>query len=129
MTYKTKGKTLIKDFFDTHTDGWYSVENVIELSGNAVPQSTIYRQINELVQRGYLIRDYSDERKVYLFSKNQQECHNHFHLMCIRCGEFVHIEDKETERLIEQVGEKNGFSINKGKTVLYGICKKCEAKE
>lgn len=129
MTYNTRAKKAVLDFLNKNGTNWISVEEIIEKNYVNVKKSTLYRILNEFTDSGVSLKEYSEEKDCYLYRINLSDCHLHLHLTCIDCGKCVHIEDRETESLIDKIGEKNEFVINKGKTVIYGLCEKCREKE
>ena len=129
MTYNTRAKKAVLDFLNSNSDSWISVEEIIENNYVNVKKSTLYRILTELTDSGVSLKEYSEEKECYLYKINRSDCHSHLHLTCIDCGKYVHIEDEETESLIDKIGEKNEFVINKGKTVIYGLCEKCREKK
>ena len=128
MIYNTKPRQILLEYFRENSDVWISVEQILDKS-ISIKRSTLYRLLSEMIESGVILKEYSDEKACNFYKYNKKECHEHLHLKCIDCGKYVHIEDKETENLITQIGQKNEFMINKGKTVLYGMCEKCRVKK
>ena len=125
MQYNTKNKKKITEFFNRHADEWFTSEEVAE-SVDGVGKSTVYRILGELFESGFLLREYSEEKACAVYKADKRGCREHFHIKCVSCGKLVHIEDKETEKELEDVAKSNGFCLDKGKTVLYGVCEKCK---
>lgn len=53
---------------------------------------------------------------------------HHDHLVCVRCGRSVEVEDPGMEKLQEGLLRKAGFSVEGHRMDLYGLCGRC-AKE
>ncbi len=124
MQYNTKNKKAIMSFFKENGDEWYTAEQVAEAMGE-IGRSTVYRIVSELSEAGLILREHSEKLGCAVYKGDNRNCREHFHLRCIECGKYVHIEDKKTEELISAIAKDNEFSIDKGKTVLYGMCEKC----
>ena len=129
MVYNTKTKKILLEYFNKNSNVWVSVEQIIYDESICVKRSTLYRLLSDMVEAGVILKEYSIEKVCNLYKINKEDCHEHFHLKCIDCGKYVHIDDKETDNLITQIGKKNEFVINRGKTVLYGMCEECRTKK
>lgn len=127
MQYNTKNKKAIIDFFKGSGEEWYTAEQVAEAMGE-IGRSTVYRIVSELSEAGLLLREHSEKLGCAVYKIDNRNCREHFHLRCTGCGKYVHIEDKKTEELISAIAKNNEFSIDKGKTVLYGVCEKCRGE-
>ena len=125
MTYNTKQKKAIERFFTVYPETWFTAEQVaVALDG--IGRSTVYRVIGELCESGFLVKEYSEKTGSAVYRPDQEACHAHFHMKCVRCGKYIHVEDKKTEELLADLAEKNAFSLDVGKTVLYGTCEDCK---
>lgn len=125
MQYNTKNKKTITEFFNRNGEEWFTAEQVAE-SVDGVGKSTVYRILGELYESGFLLREYSEKRACVAYKADKRGCREHFHIKCVSCGKLVHIEDKDAENELEIVARSNGFCLDKGKTVLYGVCDKCK---
>jgi Fur family ferric uptake transcriptional regulator len=50
---------------------------------------------------------------------------HHDHLICLRCGRFIEVNDERIERLQDKLAEANGFLPQRHKLEIYGLCRKC----
>ena len=57
-----------------------------------------------------------------------EECAEHFHLKCIRCGKLIHVDCAYLGELGEHIGAHHGFKVDRSKTVFYGTCGACLEK-
>ncbi len=128
MQYNTKNKKTITEFFNSNGDEWFTAEQVVG-SVDGIGKSTVYRILGELYESGLLLREYSENNACVAYKADKRGCREHFHIKCVSCGKLVHIEDKKTEKELEDVAKSNGFCLDKGKTVLYGVCEKCKEND
>ncbi len=49
----------------------------------------------------------------------------HYHLICLRCGQFTEIKDREIEILQDKLAQANDLIPMRHKLEIYGLCKKC----
>lgn len=54
---------------------------------------------------------------------------HHDHLVCTKCGTFREINNSVIEAEQQKIVEEHGFTLNKHKMVLYGVCPKCSKKK
>jgi Fur family transcriptional regulator, ferric uptake regulator len=52
------------------------------------------------------------------------EAHHH-HLVCTTCGRGVDIADGDLGRLVDEIGRRNGYSIESHRLELFGVCPAC----
>ena len=128
MQYNTKKRKAITDFFKIYSETWFTAEQVA-VAMDGIGRSTVYRVITELCEQGTLVKEYSDNKNCFVFKADKKACHEHFHMKCVSCGKYVHVEDKLAEEMIGKIAGENDFMIDKSKTVLYGTCKECRKKE
>lgn len=83
--------------------------------------ATVYRVLRDLVAEGKAVTlETTDDRIHY-----DADVSPHAHFICGKCGRIIDIF--ETPALTEKA-EKMGFTVKSEKTVLYGICPDCAAK-
>ena len=95
-----------------------------------VGQSTVYRQLESLVDEGFLNK--------YIIDVNSPACfeyvdeHSHvdkvecFHCKCEKCGRLIHLQCEELSGIREHLEVEHKFKLNAMRTVFYGICEQCE---
>jgi len=128
--YNTRQKEKLIDYLmknkEKHT-------NVLEISaylsaeGTPLGTATIYRQLDKLVESG-VVRKYTFDSKTgacYQYIDNKEECHEHFHLKCLKCGKLIHLDCDHLSNIKEHIAEHHGFIIDSSQTVFYGICAEC----
>ena len=125
--YNTVQRKKLMDFLEQNPDRQFSVKEIYDaISKEDISLSAIYRNISALEADGVVNR-FSKEgsREVsYQYTKSDC-CINSIHLTCVKCGKTFHMNSEATERMVNSLKKKDGFELNKSKTVLYGSCKKC----
>lgn len=129
--YKTKQKDALLSFFKENNDKDYTSDYIMSYLNNHhtnVGKTTLYRQLDDLINKGIVKRFYNDELKRYSFQYiNRTDCDNHFHLKCIKCGIIEHLECNLVNNLLNHIYDDHHFIIDK-KTMLYGTCINCKEK-
>lgn len=129
QTYNTKQRELILGFLTEKAQKHVSVDEIIEYLSSqqaSVSKSTIYRQLDKLVSEGIIRRFFLEEGMGACYQYAGGEgCRTHYHFKCTGCGELLHVECEELDRLEEHVLSDHGFQLEAAKTVLYGVCEKC----
>jgi len=84
-------------------------------------QGTLYRNVNDLTNKGILTEVKTQQQK----QKYEILKEPHIHLECEKCTklEDLHID---TNKFIENVTIKSGYTILNSQIVLSGICKECQ---
>lgn len=126
----TKQKELVinalKHKKDKHLTAEEILENIKQVSKD-ISQATVYRILGQLSESG-VVRKYigADNKKAcYQFVDSKHKCNMHYHLICDKCGQTIHYESSDVEKLRNSILNENGFEVNLQKVVFYGICKKC----
>lgn len=89
----------------------------------SVHKTTIYRELEMLVQRGKLSEiDFGDGTKRFEIASKG----HHHHLVCERCDSVAEIDLHDDFSDQEQnIFEKLGFTITRHNLELFGVCKSC----
>ena len=131
--YKTKQKRLIENLISSSEDGHFTVDTLtkaLEDMGESVGRTTVYRALEKMAADGK-VRKYvrsSGESACYQYISAQKECSGHFHLKCTNCGKLIHVDCGHLNELCSHIEKEHGFSVDRLKTVLYGLCEECESK-
>lgn len=132
MSYETKQSRLVNDFFKASPDRHFSAEDVyfsLVSSGNKIGRTTVYRQLDRLVEANKVRKFSAGDKEACCYQYNNSDhCHNHYHLKCSGCGRLIHTECDFLDKLSKHIFDDHQFTIDGSKTVLYGICNSC-AKE
>ncbi len=128
MKYKTNQSDKLNSFFRSHKDTLFSIEEAIE-EIEGVGKSTVYRQFATAEKQGVIKRLESEKGVVlYQYIDIDECCNEHLHLVCKECGRFVHLDNKQTNELIQNLEESIGFEISSD-TTFYGKCSECRNKK
>ena len=131
-TYNTAGRQRLLEFLESHPDRQYTAEELcaeldtLSAGENITRKSTLYRHLSELCHRGVVRKYRSDTQSSYVYQYvGGGECTRHFHLKCLDCGGLVHLECAVSEELLSHISSHHGFSVDSGRSILYGLCEAC----
>ena len=126
--YQTAQRRTLVSFLERHHDESFTTRELAEaLEGEDISVSAIYRNVAALEREGKLVRAGGERRgeTAWRFT-DCAECRARIHLSCKQCGRTYHMEQSTTRELIENAMLYNGFEIDTGDTVLYGLCLSCK---
>lgn len=128
--YKTKQKEIILSFFIENKDKHLTASDIvnhINSIGENVGTATVYRYLDKLVSNGVIRKYFLDDKTgaCYQYIDNTENCKNHFHLKCIKCGALLHLDCSYMQSIENHVLSHHEFEIDNSRTVLYGRCKNC----
>ena len=127
--YMTKQRKLLTDYLMQHIDENLSAGQIAEALSDAVSKSAVYRNLTDMEAEGKLHRVMSggSREAVYRYSGGAI-CSQSLHLSCKKCGKTVHMQQQIADTLVDSVAQNDYFSIDKGETVIYGVCAGCQQK-
>ena len=128
--YKTRQKEILLEFLRTLKDRPMSVDEIwggVSSNPDAPGKSTVYRLINRLCDEGEVKRFEEGKRFFYQLAGGE-DCHHHLHLKCTGCGKLLHMDHDESEKLIETIYGRQGFTVSETETTLFGECGDCRRK-
>lgn len=124
-SYNTEQKKLILECLKENSDSYISVEDILNYlnkKGLQVGTTTIYRYLNFLEKEGAVrIENIKTTRYFQYIVEN---CKNHYHIKCEKCGKIEHLECEEIISLCTHIKKEHDFVISQ-KNVIYGICGLC----
>ena len=120
--YKTRQRDEILRFFMEHQDGCFSAKDVYKQVNAG--EATVFRTLNALAQEGILNKFTGDGGAYYQYNR-ENACTDHIHLKCERCGRLIHMDCTFIHELIRHFCSEHGFTVDCGKTVIYGLCGDC----
>lgn len=124
--YITKQRKLILDLLG-NSDYMTADDIFVAVKNDGVSISTVYRNLDKLVQNNRVIRELTKDGSKSLYRLNKTAfCTGHLHLVCSRCGNVIHISDNDTSKLGDSVMSKYGFSIDEQSSFITGLCQKCK---
>ena len=132
ISYKTKQKEELLSYLETIPGVHFTAADISDhfrAQGKSIGITTIYRQLDRLVEEGQVSKYYIDESSSACFEYIDPEgncCQNScFHCKCEKCGKLIHMECREIELLQSHFMEHHGFRIDPTRTVFYGVCSDC----
>jgi Fe2+ or Zn2+ uptake regulation protein len=128
--YVTKQRRALISYLENNKDRLLSAQEMADaLEPQGISKSAIYRNLAELENEGRIAKHKLDgQREVYYRFTDAAECKNHVHLSCKGCGRTYHASGSGTAALVEALSRTEHFTIDKGDTVLYGLCENCSNK-
>ena len=123
--YKTGQRKLIEEFLIINKEKFVNAEDIMHYMkehNQIVGQTTIYRFLNLLEEKRNVRTEIINHTKYYQYISD--ECSNHFHLKCKKCGITIHLNCREFENVNNHIKDKHKFNLDYN-TILYGICGKC----
>ena len=123
--YKTKQRDEILSFFESHSEECFSAKDVCGKVNCG--EATVFRTIAKLTEEGKLNRFISgDGRSSAFYQYNKCAEHaDHIHLKCNKCGQLIHTDCDFIGKLLSHFMDEHNFTVDSGKTVIYGCCKNC----
>ncbi|MGI6175984.1 MAG: Fur family transcriptional regulator [Christensenellales bacterium] len=99
--------------------------------GIRVGLTTIYRQLDKLVQEGVVAKYTVDgvNSACYQYTDEDSDADkDHYHLKCEMCGDLIHLQCDHVATLSRHFFEKHLFALDSQKTLFYGTCNQCYAQ-
>ena len=126
--YKTKQRESILECLRQNTDKHFTADDIVEtlrIHGENVGRTTVYRYLDKLCDEGVVRKYVISDGGSACFQLCSENCREHFHLMCVKCGRLIHTECSYLSGVGEHVKSKHGFTLDPVRTVLYGVCAEC----
>ena len=121
----TRQREVILDAFlsgDKHitVEGLF---NNIKMKNPEIGYATVHRNLSLLCECGLADEIKIGTKKARYEPKFGREHHDH--LICIKCGRFIEVNDSKIEKLQDKLAEANDFVPVRHKLEIYGTCKEC----
>lgn len=130
--YKTRQREYLIEYLKTVEGQHITAADVcayFEKEGIPIGQSTVYRQLENLVEEGiinkYIIDATSPACFEYPQNIRQVEGKECFHCKCEKCGALIHLQCEELAMIRGHLIEHHAFILDPLRTVFYGICQNC----
>lgn len=131
-TYKTKQREILLGYFENVVGVHVTAADVCEYfrkQGVTIGQSTVYRQLEKLVDEGilnkYIIDVNSSACFEYVVPDSHKTTGSCFHCKCEKCGKLIHLHCDELENIQTHLYEEHGFKLSPLRTIFYGLCEQC----
>lgn len=103
------------------------VYNLVKVKAPDVGLATVYRTL-ELFCDFEIIHgmDFGDGRKRYEFGDSDTNGHHHHHLICLKCGVILEVDEDLLDDLEERVKKEFNFEVQNHQLKIFGHCKNCK---
>lgn len=128
---RTEQKEKLIEYLKNNANRHLSILKIQEDLHNEIGQTTIYRIINLLVEKGMVSKIPLENSQgfCYQYNNEKEHCSNHYHLICEKCNKTIHINNENINTTLKEIENENQFKINNSRVVFYGLCNKCMEKE
>ena len=130
--YKTKQRESLLGYLASVSGAHVTAGDVwgyFRAQGAGIGQSTIYRQLESLVEEGvvkkYIIDGNSPACFEYVAPDSHMEKESCFHCKCQKCGMLIHLHCDELEEIQVHLSQEHHFKMDPLRTVFYGLCEEC----
>ena len=130
--YKTKQKEELLEYLTQTPGEHFTVSDVCDYfksKGTPIGQTTVYRQIERLVDEGMVNKYLIDANSPACFEYMARDSHVArgicFHCKCEKCGKLIHLHCEELDEIIGHMKEEHRFILDPRRTVFYGLCEDC----
>jgi len=129
--YSTRQKRELLKFLKERSLQHFSVDEVVfemQDRGEKIGRSTVYRYLELLAEQGS-VRKYQSVQGItqYQHVEDAASCDDHFHMMCSRCGNLMHVDCALMRSMSDHLMKDHGFMLDPRETILVGVCEKCRA--
>lgn len=128
--YSTRQKRELLKFLKARSLQHFSVDEVVfemQDRGERIGRSTVYRYLESLAEQGSVRKYQIQGITQYQHVDDAASCDAHFHMMCSRCGNLMHVDCSLMRVMSEHLMKDHGFQLDPRETILVGLCEKCRA--
>ena len=127
--YKTEQRKELLDYMVKNSKKFVKADEIEKHLKNkniSVGLTTIYRFLNSLEKQGKARVELREHTKYYQYIS--EECNNHYHLQCKKCGKLIHLHCDEIEDLKQHIAKEHEFEIDSMATIM-GTCAECKGEK
>jgi Fur family transcriptional regulator, ferric uptake regulator len=128
LKYTSQRKVILREALQVK--GHFTAEELLNLSkkrDQKISKATLYRTLMHLKDSRLLEEhDFGYGRKLY---ERLYRHHHHDHLICVKCNQILEFENNHIEKLQTQEAQRKGFKIIFHSHKLFGLCKRCRARD
>lgn len=129
QAYMTQPRKRLLSYLQNHADETLTAGQISE-DLPEISVSAVYRNLSALEQDGTVRKvAKTGSREVFFQYMKAEECKDHLHLSCKKCGKTFHMDEAETEALLGSIAKLDGFTVDRSDTVLYGVCENCQREK
>ena len=126
MNYATEQRKSIIEYFEKRLDESVTAAEIASALSFSVSKSAVYRNLALLEKEGKLVRVQTADRAVAYRYVAHGKCVGKVHISCVRCGRTDHVSSETVSSFEKALEKADGFSLNKGECLLFGVCKECQ---
>ena len=133
-SYRTKQMAELLELMKSQAGRHLTVHEIcglLEEKGASVGMTTVYRNLEKLVDQGiiakYTIDGTTSACFEYVPEKGEKQLS--YHCKCEKCGRLIHLRCDEVKGLQQHMAQNHGFTMDPLRTVFYGICSDCAEAE
>ena len=130
--YKTRQRELLLEYLESLEGEHVTAQDVSEFlkkKGASIGQSTVYRQLESLVDEGIINKYIIDGNSPACFEYVGEGSHHKegacYHCKCEKCGKLIHLHCDELTHIGQHLDEEHKFKLDTKRTVFYGLCEEC----
>jgi len=126
--YMTVRRKKLWDFLCNNPDRQFTAKQIMEAIPDAnISLSAIYRNLSYLEEKGLINRMAHEKSNEMCYQVVHVEgCENSIHMVCSQCGSISHMDALEADHMVGEIRIRDGFAVNRGKTMIYGTCRQCQ---
>lgn len=94
--------------------------------GRSTPAG-VYRALESLIHAGVVHR--LESTRSFILCEHPEAPHGGQLLICRACGQVVEAEDERVAAATGRLGERLGFSLDRGVVELTGVCGRCRTQQ
>lgn len=125
MAYKTRQGEALIEYLKTLGSKGATVAEIAAYMSGTIGVTTIYRRLDKLAEQGLVRKCSSDGEAACYRYIGDRDCSKHFHLICVECGQMIHLECEQFNELAQHIYEEHGFLTDPIRSSLYGVCSCC----
>ena len=124
----TEQKEFVINYLKQNGEKHISINQIYDDLKDDVGKTTIYRIINNLIDKGLVTKIPLENGQGFCYKYNSKNdtCNKHYHLICEKCNHLYHFKSEEVEKVSKEVQQNEEFEIDNNRIVFYGICKECK---
>ena len=119
MSYNTRQRELILDYIKKNAKKHLTADDIADaLKAEQVGKTTVYRYLEKLCEQNIVRKFILSEGKSACYQYNdEKQCHDHFHMKCLKCGKLFHLECDHLKDIAAHISKMHDFTIDSSRTV------------